>query len=98
MKIEDEFYYESGAIMQIILEKYANGKLMPAANTNQRGDTKQCMQAEPASTTVVSKQCCWFAGKFLQWMWFVEGTFTPPMSELHHHKLTLPDDKKVPEV
>lgn len=37
-------------------------------------------------------------GKFLQWMWFLEATFTPHLSELHHHKMVLPDDKKVPEV
>ncbi|KAL3158165.1 hypothetical protein ABBQ32_011757 [Trebouxia sp. C0010 RCD-2024] len=73
VKIEGEFYYESGAIMQIILERFANGNLMPAANKKQRG-------------------------KFLQWMWFLEATFTPHLSELHHHKMVLPDDKKVPEV
>ena len=38
------------------------------------------------------------SGKFLQWMWFLEATFTPHLSELHHHKMVLPDDKKVPEV
>ncbi|KAL3136738.1 hypothetical protein ABBQ38_005455 [Trebouxia sp. C0009 RCD-2024] len=73
VKIEGEFYYESGAIMQIILERFAHGKLTPAANTKQRG-------------------------KFLKWMWFLEATFTPHLSQLNHHKNLLPDDKKVPEV
>ena len=31
-------------------------------------------------------------------MWFLEATFTPHLSELHHHKMVLPDDKKVPQV
>lgn len=37
VKIGKEFFYESGAIMQIILERFGNGKLAPAPNTSQRG-------------------------------------------------------------
>lgn len=73
VKIDDEFYYESGAIMEIILDKFGRGKLAPAPNTKSRG-------------------------KFLQWIWFLEATFSPPLSELLHHKMLLPEDKKVKEV
>lgn len=49
VKIEGDFYYESGAIMQIILEKFPIDPLMPAPNTKQRGahDNCICMQATP---------------------------------------------------
>ena len=126
VKIEGEFYYESGAIMQIILEKFSTGTLMPAPNTKQRGARYICMPGTPVCLlpcTYASHHICiyWFkyccrgsvcainvavcmkepwldSGKFLQWMWFLEATFTPHLSELHHHKMVLPDDKKVPEV
>lgn len=48
--------------------------------------------------TVRSEASLLDSGKFLQWMWFLEATFTPHLSELHHHKMVLPDSKKVPEV
>lgn len=124
--------------MQIILESFPSGKLMPAPNTKQRGSHDICMQATPVCLMPYTyASCCvciaapstaimtvpgplawlhvqrnhtgkcsilWLeaylldSGKFLQWMWFLEATFTPHLSELHHHKMVLPDDKKVPEV
>lgn len=133
VKIDDEFYYESGAIMEMILEKFGRGRLAPAPNTKSRGTvfcTGACMQrmrtcVQPrafraarasamgtfadALTEVLwesdimyqactgeLKRVC--AGKFLQWIWFLEATFNPPLSELLHHKMLLPEDKKVKEV
>ena len=134
VKIDDEFYYESGAIMEMILEKFGRGRLAPAPNTKSRGTVfctgssgacmqRMCMQPQAFRATRTSametfadsstkvlwegdityhactgelKRVC--AGKFLQWIWFLEATFNPPLSELLHHKMLLPEDKKVKEV
>lgn len=74
VKIEGEFYYESGAIMQIILEKFSSGTLMPAPNTMQRGalqaipvcllpyihaSNRKCIAASSGSSTAMwIKYCC----------------------------------------
>ena len=54
VKIENDFFYESGAIMQIILERFANGKLMPAPNTGQRGaHDKQLLSQSVCCTAIM---------------------------------------------
>lgn len=37
VKVANEFYYESGAIMQFLLEKFGKGKLVPASSSPQKG-------------------------------------------------------------
>ena len=38
------------------------------------------------------------AGKFLQWFWFLEATFNPPLTEIIHHTVLLAEEKRVKEV
>lgn len=35
---------------------------------------------------------------FLQWMWFAEGTLTPPLGEIAQHSLIRPEAERIPAV
>ena len=45
VRIDGEFYYESGAIIEFILERFGKGRLAPAPNTAQRGKCFACTDA-----------------------------------------------------
>jgi len=53
--------FESGAMVQYLLDRYGNGRLQPPRESNEHG-------------------------RFLQWCWFAEATFSRATGELANHK------------